>query len=61
MQFERAMKSRGRGQRVDVALMEKGGWFFAQRSANSLVSAELTDDGECAVYYDTPVTFSEHP
>jgi anaerobic selenocysteine-containing dehydrogenase len=41
-------------QRVDVILMEKGGWHFAGRSANSIINAELTDDGECAVYYDTP-------
>lgn len=40
-------------QRTDVLLMEKGGWHSAGRSANSLVGAELTDDGECAVYYDT--------
>lgn len=42
-------------QRRDVVLMEKGGWLSAARCANMLVAAELTDDGECAVYYDTPV------
>ena len=45
-------------QRPDVLLMEKGGWHFAARSANSLIHAELTDDGECAVYYDTPAVIS---
>lgn len=45
-------------QRPDVLLMEKGGWHSAGRSANSLVAGELTDDGECAVYYDTPATVS---
>jgi len=43
-------------QRPDVILMEKGGWHSAGRSANSIIKAELTDDGECAVYYDTPAT-----
>ncbi len=42
-------------QRRDVALMEKGGWFFQGRCANELIEAEVTDAGECAVYYDTPV------
>lgn len=41
-------------QRTDVLLMDKGGWHNAGRSANALVKGELTDDGECAVYYDTP-------
>lgn len=45
-------------QRPDVLLMEKGGWHSAGRSANSLVRAELTDDGECAVYYDTEAAVS---
>ena len=45
-------------QRPDVLLMEKGGWHTAGRSANSLVRAELTDDGECAVYYDTEAEVS---
>ncbi|MEZ6125207.1 MAG: molybdopterin-dependent oxidoreductase [Planctomycetaceae bacterium] len=43
-------------QRADVMLMKKGGWHFAGRSANSLIFGELTDAGDCAVYYDTPVT-----
>ncbi len=43
-------------QRSDVVLMNKGGWYSAGRSANALIPAELTDDGECAVYYDTPAT-----
>lgn len=42
-------------QRRDVALMAKGGWHHRGRSANALVPAELTDDGEGAAYYDTPV------
>ena len=42
-------------QRVDIVLMDKGGWLHADRCANALVAAELTDDGQCAVYYDTPV------
>lgn len=46
-------------QRSDVLLMEKGGWHSAGRSANSLIEAELTDDGECAVYYDEIVSVSK--
>lgn len=42
-------------QRTDIALMKKGGWLSAGRCPNVLTRAELTDDGECAVYYDTPV------
>ncbi len=42
-------------QRPDVLLMEKGGWHSKGRSANALVPAEVTDNGECAVYYDTVV------
>ena len=45
-------------QRPDVLLMDKGGWHSAGRSANALIDAELTDDGECAVYYDTPAVIS---
>jgi len=45
-------------QRPDIVLMEKGGWLESGRCANSLVKAELTDDGECAIYYDTPVQIS---
>jgi anaerobic selenocysteine-containing dehydrogenase len=43
------------GQRRDVALMDKGGWFARGRSANALIPARTTDAGEGAVYYDTPV------
>lgn len=42
-------------QRRDTVVLEKGGWHQAGRSGNALVEAELTDDGECAVYYDTAV------
>jgi anaerobic selenocysteine-containing dehydrogenase len=42
-------------QRRDVALMDKGGWLHRGRCANALVPAELTDAGEGAAYYDTPV------
>jgi anaerobic selenocysteine-containing dehydrogenase len=42
-------------QRRDVALMDKGGWYHRGRCANTLVAAELTDAGEGAAYYDTPV------
>ncbi|MEZ6128405.1 MAG: molybdopterin-dependent oxidoreductase [Planctomycetaceae bacterium] len=45
-------------QRTDVLLMEKGGWHSAGRSANALIAAEATDDGECAVYYDTAAIIS---
>ena len=45
-------------QRPDILLMEKGGWHSAGRSANALIHAELTDDGECAVYYDEVVHLS---
>jgi anaerobic selenocysteine-containing dehydrogenase len=43
-------------QRKDVILLEKGGWLSAGRCANALITASLTDDGECAVYYDTLAT-----
>ncbi len=45
-------------QRPDVLLMDKGGWHTSGRSANSLIRGELTDDGECAVYYDTTAVIS---
>ena len=45
-------------QRTDVALMDKGGWLSAGRCANALIPAELSDNGECAVYYDTPIRLS---
>jgi len=42
-------------QRRDIVLIPKGGWLHRGHCANALVPAKLTDDGECAVYYDTPV------
>ena len=42
-------------QRQDLALMDKGGWLSAGRCANALIAAEASDEGGCAVYYDTPV------
>jgi hypothetical protein len=42
-------------QRRDVVLVPKGGWLSAGRCANSLVPAQETDAGGCAVYHDTPV------
>ena len=42
-------------QRRDTIRLAKGGWHSAGRSANDLVSAETTDEGGCAVYYDTVV------
>jgi anaerobic selenocysteine-containing dehydrogenase len=42
-------------QRRDVVLMEKGGWYGRGRCANALIRARLTDAGEGAAYYDTPV------
>ncbi len=42
-------------QRVDVALMDKGGWRMRGRCANRLVAAATTDAGGGACYYDTPV------
>ena len=44
--------------RTDIVLMDKGGWLSRGRCANVLTRAELTDDGECAVYYDTRVKLS---
>ncbi len=46
-------------QRTDIALLDKGGWLHRGRCANSLIAAQLTDDGECAVYYDTPAEICE--
>ena len=42
-------------QRPDLALMDKGGWLSKGRCANSIIAAEASDEGGCAVYYDTPV------
>ena len=42
-------------QRLDMLLMEKGGWLKACRCANAIIRARETDHGGCAVYYDTPV------
>ena len=41
--------------RPEIAQMDKGGWFSADRCANALIPAEASDHGECAVYYDTPI------
>ena len=45
-------------QRTDVALIDKGGWMSAGRCANLLIQAQCSDEGQCAVYYDTPVKLS---
>jgi anaerobic selenocysteine-containing dehydrogenase len=42
-------------QRRDIVLVSKGGWHSAGRCANAIIAAELTDAGDCAVYYDSPV------
>ncbi|MAV38933.1 MAG: molybdopterin-containing oxidoreductase catalytic subunit [Planctomycetaceae bacterium] len=42
-------------QRKDVLLVPKGGWLADGCCANALVPGEVTDDGGCAVFYDTPV------
>lgn len=42
-------------QRRDILLIPKGGWLSSGHCGNALIPAKLTDDGECAVYYDTPV------
>lgn len=42
-------------QRRDVAIVPKGGWHHRGRSPNALIRGELTDAGEGAAYYDTPV------
>ena len=42
-------------QRPDVLLIPKGGWLHSGHCGNALIPAKLTDAGECAVYYDTPV------
>jgi anaerobic selenocysteine-containing dehydrogenase len=42
-------------QRTDVLLIPKGGWLRSGHCSNALIPARLTDAGECAVYYDTPV------
>ncbi len=42
-------------QRRDVVLVPKGGWLHRERCANALTPARLTDAGEGAVYYETPV------
>ena len=36
-------------------MTSKGGWFYKGRCANLLVPAGLTDAGEGATYFDTPV------
>jgi anaerobic selenocysteine-containing dehydrogenase len=42
-------------QRRDVLLMDKGGWRSRGRCPNSLLRARTTDEGEGAMYYETPV------
>ncbi|MFT5323965.1 MAG: anaerobic selenocysteine-containing dehydrogenase [Planctomycetaceae bacterium] len=42
-------------QRRDIVLVPKGGWLNKGRCANTLIKAQTTDVGYCAVYYDTPV------
>ena len=42
-------------QRTDILLVPKGGWMEQDRCANTLISASMSDGGECAAYYDTPV------
>ncbi len=44
-----------RNQRLDIVLMDKGGWLSAGRCANAITPGEASDEGLCAVYYDTPV------
>lgn len=44
-----------RTQRRDIVLVDKGGWHSSGRCANAIIAAELTDAGECAVYYDSTV------
>lgn len=46
-------------QRQDLAIMDKGGWLSEGRCANSIIAAETSDEGGCAVYYDTPVRLSK--
>ena len=48
-------------QRVDVALMDKGGWLSRGRCANALVQAKPTDAGGGACYFDTPVRLMPLP
>ena len=45
--------------RNELALMDKGGWLAAGRCANALTPAEASDQGGCAVYYDTPIRLRE--
>ncbi len=45
-------------QRTDLALMDKGGWLSRGRCANELTSGKVSDQGECAVYYETKVTLA---
>lgn len=42
-------------QRLDMALMAKGGWYHRGRSANALIRARATDAGGGACYHDEPV------
>lgn len=48
-------------QREDVLLLPKGGWLSDGCCANALIPGEMTDDGGCAVFYDTPVRLLPMP
>ena len=48
-------------QRGDLAVTDKGGWLSAGRCANSITNAEESDQGGCAVYYDTPIRITKNP
>ena len=48
-------------QRPDLVVMEKGGCLSEGRCANLLFAVRLTDQGDGAVYYDTPVTLEVLP
>jgi anaerobic selenocysteine-containing dehydrogenase len=43
------------GQRRDVVILPKGGWYWKGRCANALTRARETDAGGGACYYETPV------
>lgn len=48
-------------QRRDVAIVPKGGHLRGQRSANQLIGARLTDQGEGAALYDEGVRLVREP
>ena len=49
------MVKHDRRQRRDVAILPKGGGYFAGRCANTLIRAQITDAGEGAALYDERV------